>query len=48
MSKILLGIAIGYICSDMIDELLGKASNSEKAPAYRPTPPSPTPPETTS
>lgn len=32
MTKILLGIAIGYICSDFIDELLGKVENVEKKP----------------
>lgn len=31
MTKFLLGVAVGYVFSDMIDELIGRATFAEKA-----------------
>ena len=45
MTKLLLGVAIGYVFHDIIDELLGRANHeASKRPSETPEPPMETQP----
>jgi hypothetical protein len=47
MTKFLLGLTVGYLFSDLIDEFLGKQTNGDRAPTPPANPPGETvyPPE---